>query len=402
MPNDATAAKIALAGQLGRLTIHTIRERIRPRYASTLDEVPQSAHHLTDAWLTAALCRDVPGGQVIDHRVGSSSDGSTSRAALTVTYNDAGAAAGLPTRLFTKSTPKLTSRLMTIPSGALISEAAFYNVIRPALSVEVPTGYYAAVDGRSGRSMFLLEDIAAQRGATFGDPVDLPIDRAGAEDIVSLLASVHGTFWESPRLRDPSDLGWIKSALQFQLDCNAAIGFEKRSIVGAKRAADVIPDEFHRHRDEIWPAFMRSLEMHQHHPMTLLHSDVHSRNWYRTGDGRMGLCDWQIIGRGMWAADLAYALTSNLTIENRRSWERELIELYIDRLPAAGGDKLTFDDAWTGYRQQIYRGLYFWLYTIGHGAMQPDMQPDYVSRANCERMSTAAVDLDTLGALAKS
>ncbi|BDB44127.1 hypothetical protein IWGMT90018_45730 [Mycobacterium kiyosense] len=152
----------------------------------------------------------------------------------------------------------------------------------------------------------------------------------------------------------------------------------------------------------MFPALMTSLAMHGSAPNTLLHSDVHSRNWYLTPDGGMGLYDWQLITRGVWALDVAYALSSALTVEDRRAWERELIELYIDRLFASGGPALSFDEAWLAYRQQAFHGLVFWLYTIGAGRLQPAMQPDEVSLANLERMTAMIDDLDCFGALKQS
>lgn len=357
--------------------------------------MPASPDHLTVEYLTAALCARVPGAQVTGFTIGGGSAGSTSRAALTVTYDDAGTEAGLPAQVFTKATPKLTSRLITVPSGALFTEERFYNSIQPELGdLETPTGYHAAVDLASGRSMFLLENIAVTRGATFGDTRELYVDRAKAEDQMRLLATLHGRFWDSPRLT--GDLGWMKTSLQFQIDCNEAISFEGRSLVGLQRAADVVPAQLHDRGPDIWAAAMRSLESNVSLPMTVLHSDVHLNNWYVTGEGRMGLCDWQLMTRGNWALDVAYALTSALTVEDRRAWERDLIEVYLDQVAAAGAAAPSFDEAWLRYRQQIFHGLIFWLYTIGHGRLQPAMQPDDVSRINLERMTNALVDLDSL------
>jgi len=47
---------------------------------------------------------------------------------------------------------------------------------------------------------------------------------------------------------------------------------------------------------------------------------------------RDGLCDWQCVSVGHWSRDLAYALASTLDIEQRRTWESELIEAYLDQL----------------------------------------------------------------------
>jgi aminoglycoside phosphotransferase (APT) family kinase protein len=399
MPESLTQ-KIRVAGQLGRIGAHIVNERLRRPKPTTLAEIPPSVDALTPEWLTAALCHGHPGAWVTAVSTASGSDGSTTRRVLTIDYNDVGRQAGLPTSVFTKSTPKFTSRAVTVPSAALTCEALFYNRIRPTLDIEAPRGYYMAVDNRSGRSMFLMEDVASTRNATFGDPTKHYIDRTRAEAIVTTLATVHGTLWESPRFA--GDLAIVKDAHRWQVDVNETIAFPRRTLIGFDRAESVFPTAFRRRRAEVFPAVMVSLAMHKSAPNTLLHSDVHSRNWYLTPDGGMGLYDWQLISRGIWALDVSYALSSALTVEDRRAWERELIELYVDRLHAAGGPALSVEEAWLAYRQQPFHGLVFWLYTIGAGRLQPAMQPDEVSLANLERMTNMIDDLDSFGALQRS
>jgi aminoglycoside phosphotransferase (APT) family kinase protein len=390
--------KLKVAGQLGRLAGHIASERLRRPKPTLLAEIPPSVEALTTEWLTAALCCNVPGAWVIDFTTGPGSDGSTSRRALRIAYNDVGSRAGLPTEVFSKATPRFTSRAITVPSQCLTCEAVFYDRIRPVLDVEAPRGYYMAVDPRSGRSMFLMEDVAATKNVTFGDPTHR-IDRGRAEAIVTTLAKVHGTLWESPRFN--GDLKVLKTARQWQNDVNDLISFAKRSAAGFDRARHVFPDKFIDHKKRVWPALMRSLALQDNAPMTLLHADVHSRNWYLTPDGGMGLYDWQVLNVGTWAMDVAYALASALTIEDRREWERDLLGLYLNELHAAGGPKLDFAEAFFTYRQQVFHGLAFWLYTIGAGRLEPAMQPTEVSLINLERMSTMVVDLDSFTAVGR-
>ncbi len=392
--------KLTVAGQLGRIGTHIVNERLRRPKPTTLAEIPPSVDALTPEWLTAALCRGCPGSWVTAVSTASGSDGSTTRRVLAIGYNDVGRRAGLPASIFTKSTPKFTSRAVTVPSAALTCEALFYDRIRPSLDIEAPNGYYMAVDNRSGRSMFLMEDVASSKHATFGDPTKHYIDRARAEAIIITLSTFHGNLWESPRFA--GDLTLVKDAQRWQIDVNKTIDFPRRTLIGFDRATSVFPNGFRRRRADVFPALMASLAMHNSAPNTLLHSDVHSRNWYLTPDGGMGLYDWQLISRGIWALDVAYALSSALTVDDRRAWERELIELYVDRLHAAGGPALSFDEAWLAYRQQAFHGLVFWLYTIGAGRLQPAMQPDEVSLANLERMTAMIDDLDSFGALRQS
>ncbi len=398
--SESFTQKLSVAGQLGRIGAHAVNERLRRPKPTTLAEIPPSVDALTPEWLTAALCREHPGAWVTAVSTASGSDGSTTRRVLSIDYNDVGRRAGLPTSIFSKSTPKFTSRAITVPSAALQLEALFYDRVRPVLDIEAPRGYYMAVDSRSGRSMFLMEDVATTKNATFGDPTKHYIDRTRAEAIVTTLATVHGNLWESPRFA--GDLALVKDAHRWQVDVNETIAFPRRTLIGFDRAESVFPAGFRRRRTEVFPALMTSLELHRSAPNTLLHCDVHSRNWYLTPNGGMGLYDWQIICRGVWALDVSYALNSALTVDDRRAWERELIELYVDRLFASGGPALSFDEAWLGYRQQAFHGLVFWLYTIGAGRLQPAMQPDEVSLANLERMTTMIDDLDSFGALRQS
>ena len=66
-----------------------------------------------------------------------------------MTYNAAGAAAGLPTRLFAKTTPSLLTRLS---SGMVADrEGGFFRDLRPGLNIEAPVGYWSGRDAVSGR-----------------------------------------------------------------------------------------------------------------------------------------------------------------------------------------------------------------------------------------------------------
>lgn len=397
---QSLSKKLKVAGLLARMGAHVVDERVRCPKPRTLDEVPPAVEALTPEWLTAALCRGHPAARVTGVTLGAANDGSTSRRTLRISYNAAGIDAGLPTSVFSKSTPRFTSRAITVPAAALECEALFYNQIRPGLDVEAPNGYYMGLDARSGRSMFLLEDVAITKNVTFGDPTKHYIDRGRAESIVTNLATLHGSFWATRRF--DHELRLVKNAEDWQRDLNDLIAFPRRTMIGFDRAESVFPAEFRRHRADVWPAVERSLELHKFAPRTLLHSDVHSRNWYLIGQRGMGLYDWQLITRGTWALDVAYALSSALTVNDRRSWEKELIEFYLDRLHAAGGPRLPFETAWLAYRQQPFHGLAFWLYTIGAGRLQPAMQPDEVSLANLERMTNMITDLESFHALRSS
>jgi aminoglycoside phosphotransferase (APT) family kinase protein len=131
-------------------------------------------------------------------------------------------------------------------------------------------------------------------------------------------------------------------------------------------------------------------------PRGLIHSDVHLKNWYVCQDGEMGINDWQNSSRGNGSRDLAYAISTGLSIEKRRLWERELLQYYVDRLALSGGPKVPFADVFLRYRQQLFAALAWWTGTLGQPPEAPKMQPPEVSREFIRRMAAAIDDLDAL------
>lgn len=365
----------------------------RPKATDT-ERVPARPRDVTPAWLTQALCRGTR-ARVSASRYEHFSDGTASRGRLHVTYEGpSDEIAGLPTAVFAKSTPGLLTRLQVGVTGGAEAEIRFYDRIGRDLPVRTPAFYYGKSDRRSGRSIMLLEDLT---GVEFGDPTRVSIDRRRAEQIVDVLAAVHGAMVDSPRF--DADLKWVRTSLQVQQSLNQRVDFARRIQVGIDRATELVPSVILAARDQLHPQWMRAIALDAEHPLEMLHTDVHAGNWFLTPTG-VGLFDWTAVARGRGTRDLAYALSSNLATPDRRAWERELVERYAQRLGEVTGAARDAAEIWTSYRQQMLHGLCYWLYTIGRGRLQPKMQSDAVSRVNIERMAQAAADLETLDALA--
>lgn len=387
---------LTLTGSVLRVGATVAAEKARRKNAPiAAAAVPARPEDLTPEWLTAVLCGDRPGARVTDVRLGEGSEGTSSRRALTVTYNEAGA--GLPTALYAKSTPRFVSRVLIGVTGAAGAEALFYGRIRRHLDIGAPAGYAGAWDPRSCRSMVLAEDVSVTRGATFPDGT-VPVDFAGAQSMVREMARYHGALWEDPRL----DREWtsLRDAQTWQQKFNASTGMDAGAVFAFRFARDDIPAALHARRREIRPAFARSLAVNVRAPRTLLHQDVHPRNWFRLPDGTLHLYDWQGIAKGNWSLDLAYALSAALETADRRAWERDLLALYLDELGAAGGKPPGLDEAWLAYRQQMFHGLIFWTYTLLVGKLS-ELQPESYVRALIRRTSQATVDLDSLDSLGR-
>ncbi|WP_319458122.1 MULTISPECIES: aminoglycoside phosphotransferase family protein [unclassified Mycobacterium] len=359
--------------------------------------VPPSAESITPQWLTSALCSNIPGAQVVDVSVAGGSDGTSARRAITVEYNAAGREAGLPERLFSKSTATFGSRMLLGITGIAEGESVFYNLARPDLKLRSPNAYYSGYDAKSHRSLVLLEDLTT-RGWTFPDPLKNPVTRDDAEDMVSEMAAYHSALWDSPRMN--GDLKRLRPALEWQENLNRRVGFEKRTLTGLERAKDIVPSSLYSRRNDVYRAFMQSLSLHRGGPTTLLHQDLHLGNWLRDESGRMGLYDWQCVARGNWALDYSYALGGALATDDRRHWEEGLLRSYLEQLRDGGvHNPPSFDEAWLAYRQQSMHGWVFGLFTLGGSRFEPELQPRDYTLAAIERLSQHVADLDSVTAL---
>jgi thiamine kinase-like enzyme len=396
MPSVAAVTEIGSA--VARTSAAIVYEKIvRPR-PTTLDRVPPSPAALTVEWLTAALCSRAPGARVEHFTLGPKNDGTSARRTLEVTYNAAGSQVGLPVYLFTKSSPTLLTRLVTTTANLLPAEHAFYRTIRAEVDIEAPAGYYAAWDPKSNRSLFIMEDVTRTRGAKTDTILTRHFTRDWAEDAVDLLATLHATYWDQPGLRRRFD--WLMDPYSWQLRLNKLMMMDHNALVGFDRSEHVMPREIFSRKDDFIEALIRSRRISADGPRTIAHSDVHAGNWYVTGDGRVGLFDWQCMLHGLGVQDLAYALIGNLTIEHRRAWERELVELYGQLLGEHGATNVPdAETLWLRYRQMVPHAMFMWLGTIGSNKLQPQMQKPEICLANIDRSAQACADLETFAAL---
>ncbi len=361
-------------------------ERIMRPKARRLDDVPCSPYAITAEWLTAVLCGKIPGAVVTHVEVKPASAGTHERHQLIVSYNEEGRRAALPVSIFTKSLPSVVTRMI----GGFND---FYSQLRPQLEIEAPLCYHSTYDRRTFAAIHLLEDMVATKSATFCNHKTY-VSRAMADDMIDLLASLHSHFYADPALAER--YRWLAGYPRWFTIGAEKMGTEYYTYKAFDAAAHVIPAGVLARRDEVWPATIRALALHESEPQGLIHSDVHIGNWYRTGTGQMGLCDWQCLSRGHWSRDFAYAVTASLTPDNRRNWERDLLARYVERFAEKTGVKPDLDLSFLHCRQQIVHALAMWTITLCHSPLLPNMQPEDTTLTMIGRITTAMADLDSI------
>jgi Phosphotransferase enzyme family len=390
--------KIAGKGWLARRAAEVaaiyLAGKVRSNHAGSADRVPGSASEITPEWLTGILCRDTPGASVVSVEKPGGSVGTSTRVALRPTYNEAGRQAGLPTELFAKLVATYRQRLLLGAADVLAGETIFFTKLRPKVVMEAPLGYGGVIDERAWTSVVIMEDIAATKGAQFIEPVH-PLTREQVEDLIQNLARMHGALWEDPSL----DV-LRRTPIHHYRTISAFLDMEKRCAVGMERAKSVIAPGVYGQAGRLWKGTQLALELATHGmPRTLLHGDSHVGQSYITAEGRMGWADWQVVTKGGWGYDYSYCVSTACEREDRRAWERELLELYLERLTEHGGKPPSFDDAWTIYRRMLFYPYAAWAFTIGRAAYQPKMQPDEYSLEMLKRITAAIDENDSFGAI---
>lgn len=343
--------------------------------------LPFSVDELTPEWVGAALT--TKDGQVVVEAVDTTRIiwGSATKVFATLTYsvNDR----DIPARLCIKGGFDERSRAFGL-GPAYELEGHFYRDLAPGFAAEVPASYYSATERDQG--VIIMEDLTA-RGAEFGQATDL----WSVDDIATTLevqAKWHAALWGSGR----GERTWLP--------------------VGAKAARDAFtvmlsPEVFHpliersevpdlsaglRDDARVRAGFAKLWEHDDAATHTINHGDAHFAQLYRVPGSAPAFLDWQTACLAPWAHDVSYFLGSALTIEDRRSRERELLRHYIDALAGHGGPHLDDEDAWYEYRLHTLHG-FAWM------CVPTVMQPSEVVEAMAHRYGAALEDHDPIGML---
>ena len=126
-------------------------------------------------------------------------------------------------------------------------------------------------------------------------------------------------------------------------------------------------------------------------PKTLVHGDFRSEN-ILFGPDAATTVDWQTVGESSALADAAYFLGGSVEIEDRRDWEKALVEeyrVYLDR----DGVTLSAKDCWEQYREYAMHGLL--ITVLGASFSTPDARGDRMFMAMIQRHLQHCIDMNS-------
>lgn len=341
---------------------------------------PASVTDLDPRWLSAAL--DTPIHAVDPVRIGTGQMGSCFRLRL-----DGPEVGGRIPQTVLAKLPAEDPAARAMVAGTYRGEVRFYTEVAPTLDIRVPHCHHATEVDDEGRFALLLEDVVAGRvgdqlaGCTPGEAI------AAAEN----LAGLHGPRWCDPTLTEvegftiagPEDAelmaGFLPSALDTFLDPQAGIG----ALVAAEDAATL------REASPVLPGFLLA----RRERFAVTHGDYRLDNLLFLPDGSSVALDWQTVGLGLPARDLAFLVTTGLSVEDRRACERDVVAAYHARL-AAYGVAQDLAECWDDYRLGALTGLLVEVFGCAFGARTE--RGDRMFATMLARTCAAIRDLDAL------
>ncbi|KAF5541308.1 aminoglycoside phosphotransferase [Fusarium mexicanum] len=363
-------------------------EHLNPPVPREYGDIPVSYEAITKEWLTATLGRDACGATVKSYKLGPKDNGSANRRRIEIEWDDP-RSHELPNSVFCKAVHSAENRIV-LAAGGTYSEVFFYNHIRPQLNIEAPWAYFAGYDPKSWAAMVISKDMGTE--TTFCN-YKTTLTKVQFAEQVQMLARLHGQYYRSQH-PDFKQLLIYKDRISNLI----AVGLENMCVNGFRAAKSVIPPRLFARQGEIWPCTVKSVQRNAELPPTVVHGDVHLGNWYITPNGLMGLTDWQTVARGHWSRDLAYILGTAVSVEKRRQWEHEMVEMYLSELEKHGGPKVSTEEAWLELRRQSFGVLAYWTLTLTPGENLPDMQTEEACLCFIGRICTMMDDHDALDA----
>ncbi len=329
--------------------------------------LPTTTSEIDAAWLTEVLTASgtLPSGasvasvSVDDTAAGVGFMGEVGR--LNLTYDgDAGSAPATMMAKFPTQSPEVMA--MMRPTRVYEREHRFYNELAGETPVRTPEVYHVTCNTSPDENvaeeyLILMEDLG---GLTLGDQsAGVSVDQARAALVG--LAQHHARFWNGAGMENAEFIPVIDGPLN-----KAGQSIYDASLPGFKEVfAHAVKPEMMPLADAYGKNHPKLLERFAAMPHTLVHFDYRADNLFFEPDGTVVVIDWQSISQGGGAADVAYFLSQNLSVEDRRASEDDLLHAYHDALGAAGVTGYEYDQFFDDYRVGVIYGWIIPVFAVG-------------------------------------
>lgn len=284
-------------------------------------------------------------------------------ARLELTYE--GDAGGAPASVIAKfPASDETARSMAGAQGAYYNEVMFYREIAPHTAMQVPAIYASELSEDRAEFLLLMEDMApAEPGSNLVGESREHAELALAE-AAKLAAAYYGdeTLGERDYVMTPTrDDGGEFGGLLMQ---QSWPGFVDRFGHGLTPAMIAFGERYVEHHTHFATRFQG--------PKTIAHCDFRAEN-ILFGPKGATVVDWQTTSESSALTDAAYFLGGSVEAQDRRAWEKDLLEIYRVELDRAGVT-LSARDCWDQYREFAMHGIL--ITVLGASFSTPDERSD--------------------------
>ncbi|MGV0790949.1 phosphotransferase family protein [Mycolicibacterium sp. XJ1819] len=349
--------------------------------------IPRGPKDVTPDWLAAALGVGIDGTDVVP--IGTGQTGATYR--VTATYTDQ--QAELPTTFALKLSSQDEAVRERVALGYR-SEVEFYDAIADQMAVPVPACFYSDISADGADFVLLLADMAP---AVQGDQI-AGCSPAEARLAVEALAGLHGPSWCAPEWMGLSAIAMPKPG-----DDDGARGLGDVSKMAADIVIDRLGDRISAADQDTLVAAMASVTpwlMAEPNRYALMHGDYRLDNMLFDPDRTcITVVDWQTVGIGLPARDLAYFTATSLDSGVRADLERDLVACYHRALLGYGIDGYDLEACWRDYRLGVVQAPL--LVALGTAFAATTERGDEMMLAMLSRGCRAIRDLDTLELIAE-
>jgi aminoglycoside/choline kinase family phosphotransferase len=343
--------------------------------------IPRSPTDITPEWLSSALGAEV---RAVDAEpIGTGQTGATYR--LVVTY--ASDETALP-RTFAVKLPSQDETVRERVALGYRSEHAFYTHIADVVKVPVPSSFYCDISSDGGDIVLVLADMAP---AVQGDQIG-GCDAVEAELAARAIAGLHGPTWCDPKWANFPGLAMSMP------NADAAKGLGDVAVMATQITLDRLgaqmPAENRQTATESM-ALVTPWLLAEPGRFSLMHGDYRLDNLLFTPDRRsITVVDWQTLGAGLPARDLAYFAATSLLPDQRAELDERLVTAYHDELLSYGITGYDRETCWRDYRIGMLQAPL--ITTLGCAFASNTERGDEMMRVMLERGCQAIRDLDSL------
>jgi hypothetical protein len=342
--------------------------------------IPRTPGDVTADWLTTVLGAEVRTVQVTP--IGTGQTGATYR--LTVGYADD---VGLPASFAIK----LPSQDDTVRDRVAIgyrSEHAFYNDVADLVAVPVPQSYHCEIEDDGAEFVLLLADMApAQQGDQIAG-----CSAGDALLAARALAGLHAPSWCDPKWTDFPGIAMPRpdavTASGMGEVAKMASGITMEKLGPRMSAAD--RETMESALSVITPWLLAAPDR-----FALLHGDYRLDNMLFDPDHTaVTIVDWQTLGSGLPARDLAYFTATSLDPDVRAEAESPVVDAYHEQLVTLGVTGYDRETCWRDYRLGMLQAPL--IIAFGTAFAAATDRGDEMMLAMAKRSCAAIRELDTL------